>query len=208
MDQIKKVTRRLFKNSRVEIDFFMYLPIGMMTKGNPTLTINVNPVVFIRCKPNKKIAEEFDYAKAGFRVTPRNLYDVVNLFNTALSWFYTDTYQDLFLVDEDGKLIFNADYNKLSVKTHKGDYDNQIMMAIPTIIQLGDKTYEGLHLYINTQRYCIPLTYQEVSIIFELFKNLRFTEEISMMLASYDYVTKYHCYENSKNEVTKTPFDL
>ena len=209
MNEIQKLTRRLFTNSRIDVDFFMYLPSGAFSgKNRSTLNINVNPTLYIRYKPNKKIAEEYDYAKASFKVTPRNLFDVVNFFNTIIIWFFYDQYTDLFLTNDSGELVFNADYNKLSAKTHKGDYDSFIMQAIPTIVRIGDKFYEGIHLYVNSQKYCIPLTFQEVSILFGILRDFSFSDEITLSLLSYDYITKHASYEQLEMDgIRKTPFD-
>lgn len=210
---IERVTKKIFGNSRMELEFFMYLPNGVYTNPEKSsISINCNPVLYLRCKKNKYVTEEWDYMKSSFKINPRNLYTVIKFFNTIMGWFYDDKYSDLFLVDENGKLIFNADYNKLSVSTPRGDYDQFIMQAIPTVVTLGDKLYEGIHLYINRSLYCIPLTYQEVSIIFGILKDFSFTNEINNVLLSYAYIVKNNAFTAGDRYTIggngKTPFDI
>lgn len=107
---IERVTKKIFGNSRMELEFFMYLPNGVYTNPEKSsISINCNPVLYLRCKKNKYVTEEWDYMKSSFKINPRNLYTVIKFFNTIMGWFYDDKYSDLFLVDENGKLIFNAD---------------------------------------------------------------------------------------------------
>lgn len=207
---IKKVTDKIFQNSRMELDFFMYLPNATWgSRDRSTINLNLNPVLYLRCRQNKKVSEEYDYSKACYKITPKNLYQVVKFFNTIVKWFFDDKYQDLFLTNEEGNLIFNADYNKLHVSTPRGDYSSQVMQAIPTVIQIGDKTYEGIHLYINKMTYCIPLTYEEIDILFGILKDFSFTTETTKVLIAYEILTRRG--EISTQEQMafnkKTPFD-
>ena len=206
MEKIDKATRKIFSNSRMELDFFMYLPTGVMN-GFSTVSINCNPILYLRYKQNKYVHEQYDYSKAAYKITPRNLYHVIEFFNTIMKWFYDDKYSDLFLLNDENDIIFNADYNKLSVSTPRGDYDQCIMQAIPTVVRLGDKLYEGIHLYINSSIYCIPLTYQEVSIIFGILRNFSFTQEMMNVLLSTRYIVETNAFMSRDQFDGKTPFD-
>jgi len=209
MNSINKITRKIWSNSRMDLDFFMHLPNGMLNgKGKSNLLINVNPVLYIRYKPPKNIAEEYDYAKASYKITPKNLFHVISFFNDIMKWFYDDKFNDLFLLNDDNHLIFNADYKRLSKTTHKGDYDQSVMQAIPTIVHIGDKEYEGIHLYVNKSNYCISLTFQEIGILFGILKDFSFTNEITMSLLCMNYIIENHAYDNNiTKENQKTPFD-
>jgi hypothetical protein len=125
-----------------------------------------------------------------------------------VTWFYDDKYQDLFLLNDDNNLIFNADYKSLHVSTKRSDYDNQIMQAIPTVIQLGDKSYEGVHLYVNKSIYCISLTFEEVSMIFSILKDFQFSTEVTKVLAAYQYIVSHDAISTGESTMgKKTPFD-
>lgn len=206
---VKKITSKLFSNSRMELDFFMYLPNGIWgSKDRTTININLNPVIYLRYKSNKRVSEEYEFGKAAFKITPRNLYQVIKFFNTIVTWFYDDKYQDLFLLNDDNNLIFNADYKSLHVSTKRSDYDNQIMQAIPTVIQLGDKSYEGVHLYVNKSIYCISLTFEEVSMIFSILKDFQFSTEVTKVLAAYQYIVSHDVISTGESTMgKKTPFD-
>jgi hypothetical protein len=193
----------------MELEFFMYLPSGIWgSKDKSTMNINMNPILYLRYKANKYVSEEYEYTKAAYKITPRNLYSIIKFFNTIITWLYDDKYHDLFLVNDDDKLIFNADYKSLHVSTHRSDYDSQIMQALPTVVQLGDKTYEGIHLYVNKTAYCIPLTFEEVSMIFGILRDFQFSTEITKALTAYQYIVT-HDAMTSGDPITgrKTPFD-
>lgn len=208
MPEIQKVKRMLYINSRMELEFFMYLPSGIRSgAAKNTLSVNVNPLIYLRYKPPKNVTQEYDYTKAAYKITPKNLYSVIKFFNTVMRWFYEEKYNDLFLVNEDDKLVFNADYKNLTVKTPRGDYDTGIMQAIPTIVYIGDKEYEGIKLYVNQSIYCISLTTQEVEIIFNLLKDFKFSDEINTTLTCAKMIMTYGLYNQEKENHPKTPFD-
>ena len=208
MSEISKITNRIYSNSRMELEFFMYLPTGTYrTKDGTSLLINCNPILNLRYKKSDKIVSEYDYTKAAYRITPRNLYNVIVFLNTVVNWFFGDEYKDLYLENENGDLIFNADYNKLSASTRKGDYDQQIMQAIPTIVRYGDKLCEGIHLYVNKSEYCIPLVYHEVATIFGLLKDFNFTAEVTNTILCYQYIIENQAFVSDFRVNGKTPFD-
>lgn len=207
-NEVNKLTSKIFGNSRLDMDFFMYLPTGTAGANGDTITVNCNPVLYLRYKPPKNISQEYNFSKAAYKVTPKNLYHVIKFFNTIMKWFFDDQYSDLYLLNENNELVFNADYNKLSISTHRGDYDTCIMQAIPTVVKLGDKSYEGINLYINTSTYCAPLTFQEVSIIFGILKDFSFSEEVTKLITCYNYIKTYNSYSSGRDYGGKTPFDL
>lgn len=189
----------------MELEFFMHLPTVFQSPKSDTARIQSYPSVYLRYKKNQKITEAYDYKKAGFRITPQNLYYVVKFFNTAIEWFYLDEYKDLFLTDEDGNLIFNADYGKLSAITPRGMYDQDVMQINPSVIRFGETAYEGAHLFINTSQYCIPLTYRELGTIFEILKNLSFVNEMTCLIEAYQLALEHQRY--GKVNTKPTPFD-
>lgn len=206
-NSVQKITEKILSNSRMELEFFMYLPSGYwQSRDHSTVSMNINPILTIRYKQNKKIASEYDYTKAGYKITPKNLYHVVKFFNNAMKWFYDDKYKDIFL-NNDGHLMFNADYKKEHVSMPTNDYSQQFMQAIPSVVQIGDKVYEGLHLFINKTAYCIPLTYEEVSTLFGVLKNFSFSEEVAMVIAAYQYIESHNRITDEPKNIIKTSFD-
>lgn len=204
-----KITRKIYTNSRMDLDFFMFLPtITPPMSSSGAMSVNYNPVLNLRYKPSKTIKQEFDYSKATYKITPRNIYSVVKFFNNIVKWFYDDKYESLFLLGEDGNIIFNADFKSLSESTKLGTFDNSIMQAVPAVIQYGDKLYEGIHLYVNTTNYCISLTYQEVNAIFDILRNFSFANEVAATLTAYRLAYEYKRFENPRDKFSKTPFDI
>ena len=209
-NHVRKITYNLLTNSRLDLDFFMFLPMATwLSKDKTSIKLNLNPVIYLRYK-QPKFVSEYDYTKASYKITPRNIMDVIKFFNQTVKWLFGEEYKDLFLYNDNGELIFNADYGKLHATLATNDYNNQFMQAIPAIVKLGDKTYEGIHLFVNKSNYCIPLTYQEVTMLFGVLKDFSFSETTSMVLAAYQYIEAHEAIEAqgplSQGKI-KTPFD-
>ena len=207
--EVEKLTKTLYTNSRLDLEFFMYLPTIFITSGK-TGILSSNPVLYLRYRQNRKLTEEYDYAKAAYKITPRNLYHVIKFFNTILNWFYDEKYADLFLMNEEGRLVFNADYNKLCERTPMWDYDSCIMTAVPTIVEYGDKLYEGVHLYINRQVNCIALTYKELGELFGILRDFSFPMYETMVVSEYQLTMAEGRFDTGRfnaNGTLKTPFD-
>ena len=109
----------------------------------------------------------------------------------------------------EGHAFFEASSIRKKDSRYYFIYSSQVMQAIPTVVQIGDKTYEGIHLYINKMTYCIPLTYEEIDIIFGILKDFSFTTETTKVLVAYDSIIRRG--EISTQEQMqlnkKTPFD-
>jgi len=206
--QTKKLTDRLLSNSRMDLEFFMYMPEGNWTsRDHTTVSLHLNPVIYLRYKPPKNYSSEYDYGKAAYKISPKNLYQVIKFFNTTITWLFGDKYTDLFLYNDEGRLIFNSDYKTLHVTMPTSDYTQQYMQAIPAVVEIGNKIYEGINLFINKTNYCIPLTYEEVSMVFNILKDFRFSEEVSMILTAYQYIETHNAFTESLPGKIKTPFD-
>ena len=206
-EKIDKLNRKIISNSKYDLELFMYLPSISISQSN-TASVSFNPILNLRHKPSKSLTEAYDYSKSTFKITPRNLFTIINFFNNIMKWFYDDNFSDLFLNDENGNIIFNADYNKLSESTPRGDFDQCIMQAVPTIVQYGDRMYEGIHLYINSVSNCITLTYQEVTSLFSVLKDFSFPNEVVNMITAYEYAKNNNRYMDSFNYSNKkNPFD-
>ena len=208
MESVKKLTDRLLSNSRMDLEFFMYMPEGTwMSRDHSTVSLHLNPVIYLRYKPPKNISAEYDYSKAAYKITPKNLYQVIKFFNTTVVWLFGDKYKDLFLYNEEGRLIFNSDYSKLHETMPISDYSQQYMQAIPSVVEIGNQLYEGINLFVNKTNYCIPLTYEEVALLFNILKDFRFTQEVSMLLAAYRYIEEHNAFVENIPGKIKTPFD-
>jgi hypothetical protein len=197
--QDDKFKRNLYRNSRINIDFFMFAPTALYQSNISTYTLKYNPIIMIkRINPNS--ANDGFQEKDTFKVNPRNLFKVIKFFNKIVTWFFDKSKEDLFLRDEDDNLIFNADYNKLSASVGADSIDAGAMKAIPALIELGGSKKEGVNLYINTLGNIIQLTSDEIGTIFELFRDFSFADEITCDLAVYNYIKSY---DNIETDISK-----
>lgn len=206
IDQVSKLSERIYSNSKIDIRFFMYLPEGMWSnKDHDGVIFSHNPVLSIACKNNKDILD-YDFKKASFRITVRNYYDTIKFFNTIMKWLYDDKYNDLFLIGPDNKVMFNADYKSLHTTTSTRLYEDQLMKAVPSVVEQEGKLYEGVNIFINNTEYRISLTFEEVGMVFGILQNFNFSTEVTKLLLMYNYVIKDKTRIHNP-EIKGTPFD-
>lgn len=207
-DHSTKLLESLYSNNRISIDFFMPLPEGTYTnKDRDGIKFYHSPFISLICKKNDSNTDCYDYKKASFRITVTNHYQVIKFFNTVMRWLFDDEFNDLFLLGPTNKLMFNSDYKTLHTTVpFYGLYGTQVLTAVPSIVQLNEKLYEGINLFINTTDYMIPLTYEEVGVVFSILKQFNFSAEVTKLLAMYDHAIQFNRVHPSKSE-TKTPFD-
>lgn len=207
-DHSTKLVETLYTNSRINMDFFMPLPTGnYINKDRDGIRFNHYPMISLNCKRNYTNEEYYDFAKATFRITVNNHYQVIEFFNTLMKWLFDDEFNDLFLIGPTNKLMFNADYKSLHITVPFYQRNGtQVLSAVPSIVQLDERLSEGVNLYVNTTEYMIPLTFKEVGIVFSILKEFNFSAEVTKLLSMYDYAIKHNAVRPSVSE-TKTPFD-
>lgn len=207
-DNCTKVIESLYVNSRMNMDFYMWLPDGVYTNTEKDgIRFNHNPIISFICKKNKDNENYYDFKNAIFNVTVQNHYQVMKFFNKIMKWLFDDEYNDLFLMGPTNRLMFNSDYKSLHVDVqYYTQYKTQVMSAIPSLVSYDGKTYEGIHLFINTSDYLIPLTYKEVGIIFSILSSFNFSNEVTKLLSMYQYVIQNDRVRPFQSEY-KTPFD-
>lgn len=212
MAEAKRIKRSLYKTSKIQIEFFMYEPRVEINKN--TFISQVNPILNITYLNSKSMFEDYSTLQARtFKINPRNLYNVIKFFNTVVGWFYDESKRDLFLINEDDELVFNADYKNLYAITKKSFGSNEQLKAIPTVVDYNNQRHEGIYLYINESIYDILLTLDELEIIFGILKSFSFYDEIMLNLQILKYAQENNRMEEgsvSYNSATgfkiKTPF--
>lgn len=183
MDQIS-LTKSLYDAYKFSLSAYMLLPDVTKSISKNTFGITCNPVLYFRYKGRKE--ENVNWNDSAFKVNPKNLYRTIKFFNRIVSWFYDEDLKDLFLMGENNELIFNSDYNKLSVLTDKVPKSNTAMKAIPAVVTSEEgKSYEGIILYINKPEYAIQLTLREVEEILGILSHFSFEALISDLLLSF-----------------------
>lgn len=203
-----KLVETIYTNNRMLMEFFMPLPEATYTnKDKDGVRFFHSPIIQIRCKVSDSTRDIYDYMKAAFSVTVNNHLEVIKFFNTLMKWLFDDEFNDLFLMGPTNELMFNSDYK--SLKTSVMFYSRKktdVLYGVPSIVDLGEKLYEGVNLFVNTTDYMIPLTFREVGIIFGILKEFNFSSEVTKLLLMYDYVKKTDRIHPSRSEVG-TPFD-
>lgn len=189
-------TRTLFSGHNLKIRSFMRLPTVYF--GNSTVgTITTYPVILISYDPPKTAGTQQIRPKdAQFKVNPRNMKRVTQFFKKIYSWFDSDEYKDLFIIDErEGKLIINMDFRNTMAKIGSTKYEAQALLAVPTVVEFDSIQSEGCALAINNTSYTCPLTDLEVESILGILENFSFQAESQLLMTI----------GLNKNFVTTTP---
>ena len=92
-------------------------------------------------------------ASVSFCVTPDLLRDVKDFFQEALSWFTPENKAILYGKNDEGMLMFNSDYQKLSaICVNEYGRSKTALKIVPTVVEIGNNIYEpGVVFYINMQ---------------------------------------------------------
>lgn len=207
-DHSTKITETLYDNNRMSLNFFMHLPEGIYTnKDHDGIRLFSNPSISLLCKRNEANNDFYDFQTALFRITVYNQYQVIKFFNKLMRWLYDDAFNDLFLIDAKNKLMFNSDYKSLHENVmFYGKSGTSVLSAVPSLVQLGDKVYEGINLFVNTTDYMIPLSHEELGVIFSILSQVNFSAEVTKLLTMYNFTIQRNRVHPSKSE-TSTPFD-
>lgn len=182
-----KWRRSVYMSSKISIDSFIYIPImtyigdindnSFVLPARPGLYFNFN---------SKNSRERFV-----FKITPQNHYKTLKFFNKIIGWFQDTNMKDLFLTDNDNKLVFNYDYKDLNASVVSSFSDNHMMRAMPDIIEYDGQQYEGIKLYIDKLESMVLLTYDEVETIFGIIKEFDFQSELLLAYTSLDFANRY-----------------
>jgi hypothetical protein len=150
----------------------------------------VNPIVVFRYVNTNNMYDEStktSYSDNSYKMTQKNQYKIIKFFQTIVDWFYDKDLKDLFLINENEELIFNSDYLHINVTLAKNKYDVGLMKAVPSVVVVEEKKYEGVYLYINKFDNFIMLTREDIEEILNIIKNFNFINETASLLSMIDY---------------------
>lgn len=130
------------------------------------------------------MAQNFRPKDGQFKMNPRNQLQVTRFFRKIYSWFESDQYKDLFILDEhEGKLIINMDFRNTIAKIGSTKYDAQAMLAIPTVVEFDSIQSEGCALAINNTSYTCPLADIDVESILGILEAFSFQAEAQLLMS-------------------------
>lgn len=189
----EKMVETIYKSSKVILEFFMYMP--EINKWNDTYSMSPRPILNLRKLNQSSLNDDATgFKERTFRITPSSLYKVIKFFNKIVSWFYDESMRDLFLKNEDGKLIFNGDYKDVYAYVESGFSTVDRMKAIPAAIDTENESIEGIYLMINTTENIVVLTVKEVEILLDILTQFSFRETMLTMLLAIEIASR-------KNEI-------
>lgn len=181
---MKSVSTILYTNTRMTISFFMYLPD--VTLQNQTYNVTMSPCLFIRKK--RQQSQSFDKKIIQFKVTSRNIYNLVANINVAVKWFYQDEFKDLFGYNERNELMLNPKYRQINVKTKLEKDQDQYIQIYPALVQLPDiiteQDKEGYIFIINHMDNAFYLHREELECILGILKDFSFVNMSNLILTS------------------------
>lgn len=118
-----------------------------------------------------------------FKINTTSIYSVIQGFKTVLDWFYDKDKNDMFVIGEAGNLIFNNDYNNLSVSI--SSYDNQHLEILPCVNnKKNDRGVEGVCIFVNRYEASMILTRKELEEVYVLLSTFSFQTEALYLLTA------------------------
>lgn len=127
-----------------------------------------------------------------YTVSNYNLIEIQEMFETALQWFTPENKEVLYSKTENGTLVFNGEYNNLSVK-HVDEYSNirTALKICPAIIEVGASVYEpGVILYINRSSNTVLIKESQFRRFARFIIGFRFETYTSFALQCFGYAEK------------------
>ena len=175
------ITRTLYKSNKYSLQLF--IPPVETTEFGTTYDVSLNAVLFLALPYNKDIAKEMKKYRR-FKIKPSNLKSLLRTFSTVLDWYYSDKYDDIFVENDHGVLVFNSDYKDLHAITERSYFEDNVIKIIPTRVEVAYQKYvEGVKLFVNRMENYVDLTIQEFEILYDLLDQFDFTTAV---LLSYE----------------------
>ena len=118
-----------------------------------------------------------------FTITPSTHYQVVSGLKKAIQWFYDEDKPDLFVLNEKDQLVFNNDYNELSVLMHSPQIYNEHMEIRPCVNNsFTDRGHEGVIIFINASDAAVVINREELEEIYTVLNNFSYQTEIDLLI--------------------------
>ena len=101
----------------------------------------------------------------------------------AVEWFYDEGKPDLFVVNEKDQLVFNNDYNELSVLVHSAQAYNEHLEIRPCVNNAdSDRGHEGVILFINAMDGAVVLNREEFEELYVLLSGFSYQAEMELLV--------------------------
>ena len=118
-----------------------------------------------------------------FRLTQLSMFSILNSFKTVVDWFYDESKNDLFVINEKRELMFNNDYNDLRILVSSDD--NQHMEIRPCVDDSDiERGKEGVVIFINRAESVVVLERQEFESLYYVLSHFSFQDELLYLLQS------------------------
>ncbi len=118
-----------------------------------------------------------------FRINQATHHQVLMGVKKAVDWFYDDSKADLFVVNEKDQLVFNNDYNDLSVVINSAQAYNEHMEIRPCVNNAeSERGHEGVIIFLNSASSYIVINREELEEIYTLLSNFSYQAEIDLLL--------------------------
>jgi hypothetical protein len=178
------VSRLIHYNAKYTLTLSVSIPTVHYREWKGSYTYDIGLFAMLKLARNRTGSG----TPVSFKMTSKNINRVVKSLNKAYSWFFDKSLPDLYVLDDKGVTRFNADYKHLHV-TVRGSKED-LLRIIPVEIEAMDKVEEGVYLQINTTENIIPLTVTELCDLISILSEIRFEEQITMLLYIYNTTPK------------------
>lgn len=180
---MKGLSLTLMSNPRLAMEFFMYLP--HVKQNGEYYSVDVSPCLFLKKKSTLQQSIPGERQKlVQYKITPKNIVDVISTINSAVKWFYREDMKDMYGYNDNNELVFNLNYNKLSVRTRPSKNDGSFLQILPTLVKENDGVGEGVVIIINSIDNSFYLYREELEAVLALLSKFSFYDTASFAMTA------------------------
>lgn len=181
---MKSITLDWYTNSRVNLSFFMYLPEVSLV--NQSYKAMLRPCLFLQKKHIFNPNGENQKQQVRYKITTRNIADLIRVINTAIGWFYDDSLKDLYGYNDENELVFNLKYREINSRTKPEKDSSQYIQLYPSLVKPDTfaKGEEGVLWVMNSKDYAFYMTLTELEDLLSVLKDFSFIGAVNTALST------------------------
>ena len=169
------IKRQIYKSPMMSIESIMNYEKPKKNEYNGKINLHASTSVLVMITPNVNVST-FDKQRSIFYYEAVQE-DVNTFFQETLDWFYNQSMQDLYYLNDENGLEFNYDYKNLKNTLAFGTQTRQLMTAMPIKIESSNGACEGIYLVVNKEQYHCTLTLKELKRINRVIQKFNFQNE-------------------------------
>ena len=151
---------------------------------------------FARTDYTLKLTLMHTVTKEKFKITPRNIYNIVRNLETAVNWFYDENMKDMFFMDN-GILCFNYDYGKMYAMATSPEGEH---IEIRPTVDYGksERGRESVVIFLNNTDSQVIMERADLEAFYTILKEFSFQSEALLLLYELDRAIEKYISDGGK----------